>query len=180
MSRRLLDDRVVERLDALARDVLVGMLAKARQLGEIGDVGGDDDAVSALAQALEHVLERSPEVVDVLSADHVVRPGPDRDEIRLDLALEQSVQPRIELLGIRPGYRQQCREHLVDALFQLIGNDIHVAVRDRLSADPCGIACANRQIDKLLRRLGLAGTRHQARSAKGQSKERHPPSMSNA
>ena len=45
----------------------------------------------------------APEVVDVLSADHVVPPGPDRDQIRLDLALEQSIKPPIELLGIAPG-----------------------------------------------------------------------------
>ena len=135
-----------------------GFFAEARQFGQIGDVGGDDDAVGALAQALEHVLERSFEVVDVLAADDIVRPGPDRDEIRLDLALEQELKRRVKLLGIGAGYRQQGQEHLVETLIQLVLNEVHVTIRHRLGADACRIARANRQINEPIRRLGRAAT----------------------
>ena len=61
----------------------------------------------ALAQALEHVLERGLEVVGVLPTDDVIRACPDRDEIRLELAPEQALERGIEPSVSAPGIAEQ-------------------------------------------------------------------------
>jgi hypothetical protein len=107
-------------------------------------------------------FERVLEVVGVLAADDIVRPGPHRHQIRLDPGLEQHFQRRIELFGIGAGYCQRREKYLIDTIVQLFGNAEHIAVRERLGADAGGIAPANRQVDDPIRRLGRAGASAQA------------------
>jgi len=132
-------NRVIKGADALTGNRLSRVLAEARKLGQIGNIGNRDEGLSVLKSA-QHIVELLFEILRIDAVDNVVGANPDGDEIRLHPSSERL--PHRLRDGVEIGARNTEIEqvNVLAPILELIFDPEYIAVGERGRADTHRIA----------------------------------------